>query len=149
VLKKLTGHTVTVTCAAYIDKDRAISGSDDGTVRMWNLADGKTVGILKGHAGAVRSLAVKPGGRWAITGSSDRTLRLWDLNAKAEAAVFRKHGGPVIAAAFLANGTQTLSGDRELGVFPWKIDRFLTGAALKPQPPAPLKPPAIIPLAKP
>jgi len=149
VLKKLTGHTVTVTCAAYIDKDRAISGSDDGTVRMWNLADGKTVGILKGHAGAVRSLAVKPGGRWAITGSSDRTLRLWGLNAKAEAAVFRKHGGPVIAAAFLANGTQTLSGDRELGVFPWKIDRFLTGAALKPQPPAPLKPPAMIPLAKP
>ena len=110
-------------------------------MRIWNLADGKLLGTLRGHEAAIRRAPVKPGGRWAISASSDRTLRLWDFGNKTEAAVFRKHAGPVVSAAFLANGTQTLSGDRSLGLFPWKVDRFF-----KADPP---KPPAIVPKSKP
>jgi hypothetical protein len=84
-----------------------------------------------------------PGGRWALSGSTDQTARLWDLWAKREAAAFRKHTAPVLATVFLANGTQTLTGDRDLGLLPWKIDRFL--AAEPPKPRVPEK----IPYAKP
>ena len=99
-----------------------------------------------GHDAAVRSVAVMAGGRWALSGSSDRTLRLWDLFNNAEVAAFRKHTGPVVSAAFLSNGTQTISGDRELGVFPWKIDKFLTA---EPPKVIPKTLPDTIPYAKP
>jgi hypothetical protein len=63
-------------------------------------------------------------------------------------AVFRKHAGPVVSAAFLANGTQTISGDRDLGVIPWKIDKFLAATAEVKPPDVPKGPPDTIPLAK-
>ena len=140
VLKRFTGHTATVTSVCFTDDGaKAISGSDDKTVRVWDMKDGKLLSTLTGHEAAVRSVAVMPGGRWAISGSSDRTLRLWDLAAKAEVGAFRKHAGPVVSAAFLSNGTQTISGDRDLGVFPWKIDKSLA------EPPKPI-PGANVPL---
>ena len=149
VLKKFAGHTATVTSVAFTDDGaKAISGSDDKSVRVWNVKQGKLLTTLTGHDAAVRSVAVMAGGRWALSGSSDRTLRLWDLFNNAEVAAFRKHTGPVVSAAFLSNGTQTISGDRELGVFPWKIDKFLTAEPPKP-PIIPKSPPATIPYAKP
>ena len=147
VLRKFTGHTSTVTSVAFTDDGtKAISGSDDRTVRVWDVKLGKLLTTLPGHEAAVRSVSVMPGGRWAISGSSDRTLRLWDLWAKVEVAAFRKHTGPVVSAAFLNNGTQTISGDRELGVFPWKIDKFLTS---EPPKAIPKMLPDVIPYAKP
>jgi WD40 repeat protein/mono/diheme cytochrome c family protein len=145
ILKTLTGHTATVTSIGFSDDGtRAISGSDDKTVRIWNLADGKLAATLTGHDAAVRGVALMPGNRWALSASSDRTVRLWDLATKTETAVFRKHGGPVVSAAFLSNGTQTISGDRDLGLFPWKIDKFLAA----PIPAIPKSAPDMIPYSK-
>jgi WD40 repeat protein len=144
VVQRLEGHTATVTSVVISDDGtKAVSGSDDRTVRVWDLNAGEGLATLTGHEAAVRAVAIMPGGRWALSGSTDQTARLWDLWAKREAAVFRKHAAPVLATAFLANGTQTLTGDRDLGLLPWKIDRFL--AAEPPKRPAPDK----IPYAKP
>ena len=121
-----------------------IAGEDDGTVRVWKFGEAKATFVLNGHAGPVRSVAVKDGARFALSAGADRTLRLWDTaqREKKEVAVFRKHQVPVVNATFLANGTQTLSGDRDVSVIPWRIDKFLEatdpGAA-----------PATIPYGKP
>ena len=60
-----------------------ISGSDDRTVRVWDLATGTPVGDpFTGHNGWVRAVAVGGAGwpaRWSISGSDDRTVRVWDL----------------------------------------------------------------------
>jgi WD40 repeat protein len=115
---------------------------------VWQAGDDKAKFTLTGHAGGIRSLAVRDGGRWVLSGGADRTLRLWGTAApKPEAAVFRKHAAAVTGAAFLANGTQTVSGDGALGVLPWKIDGFLaTPAAPKTEKP---KGPPPIPRADP
>ena len=63
--------------------------------------------------------------------------------------VFRKHGASVTSVAFLDNGTQTVSGDRDLAVFPWRIDKFLsTAPPVVPKAETP-KTPDMIPYAKP
>ena len=59
-----------------------VTGSDDGTVRVWDLATGAPAGELAGHTGAVAAVActVLPGGQpVAVTGSDDGTVRVWDL----------------------------------------------------------------------
>ena len=56
-----------------------MSGSDDKTVRYWNLKTGKTIKILKGHIKTIPSVAISPDGKYALSGSGDNTVRYWDL----------------------------------------------------------------------
>ena len=50
-----------------------VSGSDDGTVAVWDLQTGARLHQLTGHKGVVRSVALSGDGRHRL-GSSDRTV---------------------------------------------------------------------------
>jgi APAF-1 helical domain/WD domain, G-beta repeat len=55
----LIGHRGPVYAAALLaDGNRALSGSDDNTLRLWDLATGETLRTLEGHSGAVSAVAV-------------------------------------------------------------------------------------------
>ena len=58
-----------------------VSGSDDGTVRVWDAATGTPVGDpLTGHTGPVNAVAVGEldGRTIVVSGSDDGTVRVWD-----------------------------------------------------------------------
>ncbi|MFF3192266.1 hypothetical protein [Streptomyces misionensis] len=83
---RLTGHTGSVqTLVAFTDASRRVllaSGSDDGTVLIWDPARGEAVGDpVALHEGAVQSITefAGPGGRTLLaTGGADGTVRIWD-----------------------------------------------------------------------
>ena len=81
----LAGHTSTVTavaCTVLDGRAVAVTGSEDATVRVWDLASGQQIGdALAGHIGTVRAVActVLHGRAVAVTGSEDKTARVWDL----------------------------------------------------------------------
>ncbi|MFH1877415.1 MAG: AAA family ATPase, partial [Candidatus Omnitrophota bacterium] len=72
----LKGHTDTV-WSLTTHGEKLVSGSNDRTIRVWDLASGK-VKILKGHTDAVWSLTTH--GEKLVSGSADKTLRVWDLD---------------------------------------------------------------------
>jgi WD40 repeat protein len=80
----LEGHTSWVNAVEITpDGRRAVSISEDYTVRTWDLESGK--GLLTMHCGSmVYALAVTPDGRRAISGSADVILRVWDLETGKE-----------------------------------------------------------------
>jgi hypothetical protein len=72
----LVGHTFWVSAVALsADGKRAVSGSLDKTLRVWDL-DGQTPPrVLEGHTGWVNAVALSADGKRAISGSDDNTLR--------------------------------------------------------------------------
>jgi WD40 repeat protein len=60
------------------DGQTLASGSDDWTIRLWNLTTPNAERqVLRGHTARVWSVAFSPDGQTLVSASSDRTLRLW------------------------------------------------------------------------
>jgi WD40 repeat protein len=81
------------------------SGSDDGTVRLWDPLAGAPAGMpLTGHTKMVVSVAfgTGPGGRLLLaSGSLDGTVRLWDpATGRQTGAPLTGHTEMVISVAF-------------------------------------------------
>ncbi|UQX04656.1 WD40 repeat domain-containing protein [Streptomyces sp. RerS4] len=58
----------------------AVSGEDDGRIRIWNTATGRCVRTLEGHTDDVYGIALTPDDRFLLSGSTDGTLCLWELH---------------------------------------------------------------------
>ena len=63
------------------DGRRAVSASDDQTLRLWDLESGQCLRTSKATRTTVTSVSVSPDGRRAVSASYDKTLRVWDLES--------------------------------------------------------------------
>jgi WD40 repeat protein len=104
------------------DGGRAVSASDDRTLKVWDLGTGAALLTLVGHAGPVRAVAVAPDGRRALSASSDRTLKVWDLDTGAVQCTLAGHAGPVRAVAVTPDGRRAVSASDDATLKVWDLD---------------------------
>ncbi|MCA1696575.1 MAG: hypothetical protein LC749_18665, partial [Actinobacteria bacterium] len=81
----LTGHTDSVIAVVFSPDGRTLaSGSDDQTVRLWNVTDpAHPIPLgqpLTGHTSSIFAVVFSPDGRTLASGSDDQTIRLWGMN---------------------------------------------------------------------
>src|SRR5262249_40694186 len=86
-----------------------VSGSDDTTLKVWDAASGKEQLTLKGHTGAVWSVAFSTYGKRIVSGSDDTTLKVWDAASGTEQLTLKGHTTAVSSAAFSPDGTRIVS----------------------------------------
>jgi WD40 repeat protein len=112
----------TVSAVAFSpDGKRALSASEDKTLKLWDLATKKEIRTLKGHEGEVYAAAFSPDGRYALSGSEDKSVRLWDVTTGKEIGVFSGHDTAVYAVAFSRDGRFALSGHKDGTLKLWDV----------------------------
>jgi WD40 repeat protein/tetratricopeptide (TPR) repeat protein len=114
--------------ALSLDGRFAAAVCEDGRVRAWSLADGRSAGIALPHDG-VRFVAFDSKGARLVTAGDDGKARIWDFaTGRLVAAV--AHHAPVRHAAFSPDGTRlaTVGDDRVAGI--WDAE---SGTPLAPQ----------------
>ena len=125
-LRRLKGHSHFVSdITLSSDGQYCLSGSWDGTLRLWDLATGETTRQFTSHTKDVLSVAFSVDNRQIVSGSRDKTVKLWNTIG---ACV--RGGRPCARAG--AHGARR-------GFAPPRSSRLLPAAhaALTPSPPPP------------
>lgn len=77
--RRMNGHSHYVQDVAISsDGMFALSGSWDGTLRLWDLQTGETTRRFVGHSKDVLSVAFSQDNRQIVSGSRDKTINLWN-----------------------------------------------------------------------
>ena len=77
-----TGHSGPVWVVAFTRDGKVLaSGSQDGTVRLWEVSTGRQLRVIAGHRASISSLGFSPDNQLLASGSLDATALVWDVGA--------------------------------------------------------------------
>jgi WD40 repeat protein len=110
-----------ITCCAIIFNKwdtrefRIVSGSDDETLKIWNVDLWKQAGKyemnLRGHSSDITFCAVLPNGQ-IVSGSSDNTVKVWNPKIGKCKLTMKGHHYPINCCADLSDGPSGCSAKR-------------------------------------
>jgi WD40 repeat protein len=84
------------------------TGEFEGSLRLWDLTNGKEIRQFKGHTKDIRSVAISPNGQQLLSGSFDGTMRLWEIETGKEIKRFEGPGNFVESVCFTPDGKRAI-----------------------------------------
>ncbi|MEH1859123.1 MAG: serine/threonine-protein kinase [Nostoc sp.] len=97
------------------------SGSNDKTIKLWNLATEKKIRTLTGHSDSVRSVAFSPDGKTLASSSGDKTIKLWSLETEEQIRTLTGHSDSVNSVAISPDGKTLVSGSLDKTIKIWRL----------------------------
>lgn len=121
--RTLVGHSEPVKAIALNHNGTLlISGSDDKTVKVWDLTVGTIVHTFLGHSEEVTAVALTTDTRFAVSSDAAGYIKVWDLLKLEEKLTIRAHGKTVQALGLALNNQHFVSGGRDGIVKLWNLE---------------------------
>jgi WD40 repeat protein/serine/threonine protein kinase len=111
--------------AAAMSRDGScvLTGSKNGTARLWPVGRDEPLGPPLQHQGPVTAVAISPDGATLLTASEDRTARLWDARTGRPLGPPLPHQAAVRVVAFSPDGQLILTAGDENVARLWDAKR--------------------------
>ena len=123
------------------DGRRALSSSQDGTLRIWNLDSGRQIRVLTeeatadesifSHLGEINDVALTPDEQRAVAATANSKIAIWDLIHGSQLAALRGHRHHVRSVAVTPDGTRVVSGSWDDTIRVWSLSGLLELATLQ------------------
>jgi WD40 repeat protein len=109
LLAKLFQDETTWSLGLTPDGKTLVSGREDGTVHLWNVAEPSNTALIQtvyGYRMSLNALAWSPCGRWLATGDVHGDIFVWDVSGgqPGQRHRLRCEDGPVVSVAFSPDG---------------------------------------------
>ncbi len=98
-----------------------ISGSDDKTLRIWDLNSQKLLRTLKGHTDWVYAVVISADSQTIVSGSKDKTIKLWQLASGKQSQTLTGHSSYINSVAISPDRTKIASGSYDKTVKLWNL----------------------------
>ena len=133
--RTLKGHSNWVDSVAYSpDGQTVASGSNDKTIKLWNVKTGKLLQTFEGHSKWVNSVAYSPDGQTLASGSNDNsvgevlasgsfddTIKLWNVKTGKLLQTLEGHSISVNSVAYSPDGQTLASGSGDDTIKIWRL----------------------------
>ncbi|HEX5706735.1 MAG TPA: caspase family protein, partial [Pyrinomonadaceae bacterium] len=106
---------------AFSPDGNTLVSSDEGTLRVWDVATGRELRALGAHGEHIRALAFGDDGRMLASASWDSTVKLWDARTWAELALLGGHTGNITSVALSPDGRTLAFGDDWVRLKLWDL----------------------------
>jgi WD40 repeat protein len=116
---------------AFSDDNRCLAMRSSEVVRIWKLADERTMFEQRAHNGEIYDMAFAPQGGYLATAGADRTIRVWDVERESEALVLRGHSQAVRGVASSPTGKRLVSASQDGTAKVWDLTRDPRGLHLQ------------------
>ena len=125
---RLTRHLRTVHGLAFSrDGSRLLSGSDDSSLIVWDLTQGRQLSQFR-HSQPITCVAWSPAENFVVCGSENGSLNLWNMENGQSTRTFSKHAKAVTCVAVSPQGDWILSGGEDEQLKLWNTsDGSLAG----------------------
>jgi len=108
----------------------ALTGGEDGTLRIWDLDSCSQTRQLRGTGTSLTCIAVDWENFYALTGEAGGTLVLWDLRLGEPLEELSSHTGDVFCAGLSWSSRRAISGGADEALRLWTLDHNVPMALL-------------------
>jgi WD40 repeat protein len=120
-------HTKAISSLAFSRAGRyLVTGSEDNTASVWDVATGRPSGDPIRHAAPVTAVAFDPMNDRVATAADDGTMRIWDGLTGQPITETLRHEKGITCLEFSHDGKKLFSGSRDRIVKIWDVSTDLT-----------------------
>jgi len=128
-MKQLYGHKHFIRCLEVIEEPKSntfllVSGSEDETIRLWDLNSLECTKTFLAHAKGVLCLTYLPIQKLMLSGGKDGRLKLWEILKGICIRNLIEDGPEITCLCSMPNMEIFASGDSLSNVHFWRIDKL-------------------------
>ncbi|OYD87099.1 serine/threonine protein kinase [Nostoc sp. 'Peltigera membranacea cyanobiont' 213] len=130
LLSTLSGHAWAVLTVAFSPDGQILAtGSDDNTIKLWEVNTGQLICTLVGHSWSVVAVAFTADGETLLSASCDKTVKLWKVSTAEEIVTLSGHIDSVSAVAVSKVRQLIASGSKDKTIKLWQLVEQCVGVA--------------------